>query len=731
MDDSFDVLIVGGGVVGCAVARELSRFRVSLCVVEKGGDVASGVSKANSGVIHSGINSKPGSLKAKMCMEGNRILPSIAKDLKVPFSMSGKIVIAKSDDELGKLEEQESWGRTNGVPGMQRIDEGEIRKMEPNITGRYGLWVPTAGIIPPYSLTIALAESAAENGAKFLLETKVVDINAREGTFDVETSRGRLKARSVVNSAGLHCDDIAEMVGLDTYSVYPSRGEYHILDKEYSHLISRPVYPVPPADCNVLGVHLTTTMEGNILVGPSAEFISDKDDTKTTREVMDQLIREVRELLPSFPDKGVIKSYSGVRCKLRDRNGKEMTDFVIEEEPEGFINLMGIESPGLTGSPAIANMVREMIAERIGLVAKERFNSTGYRYVRLGNVSMGETGRDCEEEPGLRRGRLPLRRRDERRDRGGIGKSSRCEDHGLGEVQVQGHDGPMPGGLLRPTDRSDYRETFWNGSNKCCHEGKRFSAISEKSERVETDDQRGRSGSSWRRTGGPRRRDSSPQARYPSSGCREKKELGGLLDQCIHDGFGLEIFKTSYTGPEYAQKYVDEAARLGIETLLNTMVLDLTPDRRLLISNSEGLQSIKAKAVILAMGCRERTREAIGIPGTRPSGIYTAGAAQAYINLYNHMPGERVVILGSGNVGLIMARRLTLEGAKVLAVLEILPYSSGLTRNIVQCLNDFGIPLYLSHTITDISGPERVSSVTVAKVDEGLGPINGTEWKIE
>ncbi|HJX24296.1 MAG TPA: FAD-dependent oxidoreductase [Candidatus Bathyarchaeia archaeon] len=210
-----------------------------------------------------------------------------------------------------------------------------------------------------------------------------------------------------------------------------------------------------------------------------------------------------------------------------------------------------------------------------------------------------------------------------------------------------------------------------------------------------------------------------------------KKELGGLLDQCIHDGFGLEIFKTSYTGPEYAQKYVDEAEKLGIETLLNTMVLDLTPERRLLISNNEGLQSVKAKAVILAMGCRERTREAIRIPGTRPSGVYTAGAAQAYINLYNHMPGERVVILGSGNVGLIMARRLTLEGAKVLAVLEILPYSSGLTRNIVQCLNDFGIPLYLSHTITDINGPERVSSVTVAKVDEKLNLINGTEWKIE
>jgi NADPH-dependent 2,4-dienoyl-CoA reductase/sulfur reductase-like enzyme len=210
-----------------------------------------------------------------------------------------------------------------------------------------------------------------------------------------------------------------------------------------------------------------------------------------------------------------------------------------------------------------------------------------------------------------------------------------------------------------------------------------------------------------------------------------KGQLGGLLDQCIHDGFGLEIFKATYTGPEYAQRYIDEAEKIGVNIFLNTMVLDITPEKELLISNYEGLQSIKAKAVVLAMGCRERTREAIGIPGTRPAGVYSAGVAQAYVNLYNHMVGERVVILGSGNVGLIMARRLTLEGAKVLAVLEILPYSSGLTRNIAQCLNDFDIPLYLSHTVADIEGPDRVRSVTVTKVDEKLKPMRGTEWKID
>ncbi len=209
-----------------------------------------------------------------------------------------------------------------------------------------------------------------------------------------------------------------------------------------------------------------------------------------------------------------------------------------------------------------------------------------------------------------------------------------------------------------------------------------------------------------------------------------KKALGGILDQCIHDGFGLEIFKKSYTGPEYAQRYVDEAQKLNVHTMLDTIVLEITPERELLISGSSGFRTIKAKAIILSMGCRERTREAVMIPGARPSGVYTAGVAQAYINLYNWMPGERIVILGSGNVGLIMARRLTLEGAKVLAVVELLPYSSGLARNIVQCLNDFDIPLYLSHTVVDVEGSDRVNSVTVAKVDGNLKPVKGTEQKI-
>ena len=227
------------------------------------------------------------------------------------------------------------------------------------------------------------------------------------------------------------------------------------------------------------------------------------------------------------------------------------------------------------------------------------------------------------------------------------------------------------------------------------------------------------------------------QAAY-DEGCRDILILerdcraGGILNQCIHNGFGLHRFGEELTGPEYAQRYIDFVNEREIEIQLNTMVLDITPEKVITaVSREHGLQQIQAGAVVLAMGCRERPRGAIGIPGSRPAGIYTAGTAQRFVNLEGFMPGKRVVILGSGDIGLIMARRMTFQGAKVLACVELMPYSSGLTRNIVQCLNDYDIPLMLSHTVIDVIGKKRVEAVVVAEVDENKNPIPGTEQTIE
>lgn len=205
-------------------------------------------------------------------------------------------------------------------------------------------------------------------------------------------------------------------------------------------------------------------------------------------------------------------------------------------------------------------------------------------------------------------------------------------------------------------------------------------------------------------------------------------ELGGILNQCIHNGFGLQFFKEELTGPEYAGRFIDKLADAGVEVMLGAMVLDVSADKTVhAMSREHGYMQLRAKSVVLNMGCRERTRGAIAIPGDRPAGVFTAGAAQLYMNIEGYMVGKRVVILGSGDIGLIMARRMTLEGATVLACVELMPYSNGLNRNIVQCLNDYDIPLYLSHTIVDIKGDKRVEQVVVAKVDEKRNPIPGTE----
>lgn len=211
-----------------------------------------------------------------------------------------------------------------------------------------------------------------------------------------------------------------------------------------------------------------------------------------------------------------------------------------------------------------------------------------------------------------------------------------------------------------------------------------------------------------------------------------EEELGGILKQCIHNGFGLEQFKQDYTGPEYAERLIKELEKTGVQCFLNTLVTDVSPDRVITaLSPDHGALEIEAKSIVLAMGCRERTRPSIGIPGTRPAGIFTAGVAQRFVNIDGYLPGKKIVILGSGDIGLIMARRLTLEGAKIIGVYEIMSYPGGLKRNIVQCLNDFDIPLHLSHTVTEIKGKERVESVVISKVDNNLHPAPGSEQLIE
>jgi glycerol-3-phosphate dehydrogenase len=367
------VLVIGAGVIGCAIARELSKFKIEVDLLEKESDVGCGVSKGNSGVIHTGLYYPKGSLKARLCVEGRLMFPELAKQLQVPYKLCGKHVIARTEDELKDLQGLKAVGEGNGVEGLSIISGEELKKREPHLDALYALSSPVAGIVPPYLFTIALAENALNNGVKVHINTQVSAIKQVKSGYRVTTNQGVFHADIVVNSAGLFADRISAMVGIDDYKLYPCRGEYLILDKNCRDLINSMVYPVPPRIAGVLGVHLTPTLDGNILIGPSEEFIDAREDTRTTQEKIRQLIEGAKNLLPSIPLNQVIYGFSAVRSKITPPQEKGSRDFIIQDV-ENFVNLIGMESPGLTSSPAIARLVVQMIKKKIDLEEKTDFD---------------------------------------------------------------------------------------------------------------------------------------------------------------------------------------------------------------------------------------------------------------------------------------------------------------------------------------------------------------------
>ena len=374
--DRFDVAIIGAGVVGTAIARELARYDLKVAVYDFGSDVCSGASKANSGVVHSGIYSRPGSLKARFCVEGNAMFDELSRELNIPMERIGKFVVTPDEDGVAELEKLKAVGEANGIPGMRMVSAKEVREKEPGIKCHQALLVPSAGITLPYKCTIALAENAAQNGVRFFLGSKVTNLSRSKDGYILKTQDGKKHtAKVVVNSAGLHCRDIIAMVEEPNFKVYPVRGEYLLIDKEHNHLVHTLVYPVPPKDRAVVGVHVTPTIGGPLLIGPSSEPIDDPDDTATTAEVMEMLLNEAQALIPELPRRAVINGYSGVRCRSAPLE-KGWIDYRIEESRKnpGMINLIGIESPGLTGAVAIARYIVDIASRTVDLRPNPEFD---------------------------------------------------------------------------------------------------------------------------------------------------------------------------------------------------------------------------------------------------------------------------------------------------------------------------------------------------------------------
>lgn len=377
----FDVLIIGAGAVGNAIAREISKKNtVTVGVLEKEPDTAFGISGRNSGVLHAGFNNKPGSLMAKLCVEGCEGFEQEAAELGIAFNRTGKLIVARFEEDMERLQRLKEQGEANGVKELRIIGKEELETLAGYEAGVAALWSGMTGIFDPFQYTVALAEAAADQGAEFFFGRQVKEIQWAGRDFLVTAlnrSTGReehFRAGILINSAGLYADEVCRMLGIDDFQIYPCRGEYHLLDRKHASQLALPVYPLPNEKEGGLGVHLTPAIHGNILIGPSAEYFEgapEREDYCTTGDVMEKLSKEGVELFPGLDLRDCIRSFSGIRPKLVSETEGGYADFVIEESGRvpGFIQLVGIESPGMTASIPIAKMVSRMtdeISERSG-----------------------------------------------------------------------------------------------------------------------------------------------------------------------------------------------------------------------------------------------------------------------------------------------------------------------------------------------------------------------------
>lgn len=368
----YDVIIIGAGVTGCAVARYLSRYQGSALVLERAEDVCCGTSKANSAIIHAGFDAAHGSLMAKMNVQGNRMVPGLAKELDFPFRMNGSLVVCMSEEDMHRLLALYENGVKNGVEGLEIVDAQRLHELEPNVSKNAvaALWAPTGGIVCPFNMTIALAENANANGVDFRFNTKVTGFTRGEEGWTVHTEQGDFRTRYVVNAAGVYADVLHNMVSPRKLHITPRRGDYCLLDRQVGGFVSHTVFQLPGKLGK--GVLVSPTVHGNIIVGPTAIDIEDRDGTNTTAAGLEELISKAGISVDNLPIRQTITSFAGLRAH------EDHHEFVIgeAEDAPGFVDCAGIESPGLTSAPAIGLTVAELLREKLGLREKEDFIAT-------------------------------------------------------------------------------------------------------------------------------------------------------------------------------------------------------------------------------------------------------------------------------------------------------------------------------------------------------------------
>ncbi|MCR5321731.1 MAG: NAD(P)/FAD-dependent oxidoreductase [Lachnospiraceae bacterium] len=395
-----DVAIIGAGVTGCAIARELSRYSLDICVIESCEDVCCGTSKANSAIIHAGYDAAAGSLKARFNVEGNKMMDKLSEELDIHFKRIGSLVVMFEDDDRAKLEELYDRGIKNGVEGLRIVEKDELRKLEPNIAedAVAALYAPSAGIVCPFGMTIAYAENAYDNGVRFIFNTKVTGISKKDGAYEITACDEKDKevnftAKAVINAAGVYADEIHNMVSRIKYDIKARRGCYFLLDKSAGDFTKHVVFTLPSKMGK--GILTAPTVHGNLIVGPDALDTDDKESTCTTSEELDNVRANVNRNFKNPPMKSVITSFAGLRA--HEKNG----DFIIGEcaDAENFFDCVGIESPGLSAAPAIGVYMAEMAAARLNAKKKENFISTRKGIVETSKLSFDERNELIAKDP--------------------------------------------------------------------------------------------------------------------------------------------------------------------------------------------------------------------------------------------------------------------------------------------------------------------------------------------
>lgn len=388
-----DVIIIGAGVSGCAIARELSRYQLDICVLERESDICEGTSKANSGIVHGGFDAKPGTLKAKLNVLGNSMMDEMSKKLDFEFKRNGSMVVCQNEMGIPALEKLLEQGKENGVKGMKILKREQALELEPNLAdGVYAvLHIPSGGIVCPFGMNIAYAENAAQNGVEFKLGTEVQLIERAGQDYRIQTNQGVFETKYVINAAGVYADVFHNMVSEQKIHITPRRGDYCLLDKTAGDLVRHTIFQLPTEKGK--GVLVTPTIHGNLLLGPTAIDIEDKEATATTAKGLQEVLEKCTKSVKNIPFKQVITSFAGLRAH------EEHGEFIIGEveDAKGFIDVAGIESPGLTSAPAIGIYVRDILAEKMELKEKENFVEERKGIVRFLDLPKEEQNRLLQE----------------------------------------------------------------------------------------------------------------------------------------------------------------------------------------------------------------------------------------------------------------------------------------------------------------------------------------------